>query len=152
MAPSLSSKLKDLRKTLKPTVKPLMLLTFEHIHLIARHMPISKDSLLKLIPESFVGLYGDKILEVTVAHERDCGAFDDCVQEIDAFVRGGLPSMEVLNRVYPQILLHFNMGGEMDEVFEACKITLSADQKKLKRKYAAISDDEIEFRHASQMW
>ena len=45
-----------------------------------------------------------------------------------------------------------NRVMEMDEVFEACKITLSADQKKLKRKYAAISDDEIEFRHASQMW
>jgi hypothetical protein len=149
MAPSLASKLKDLRKKLKPTVKPCMLLTFENIRLIARYMPETKDELLKLIPESFVGLYGDRILDVTVAHERDRDKYDDCVKEIGAFVRGGLPGMEVLNRVYPQILKHFDMEDERDDMFDACKVSLCADQKTLKS--IAQAEEEFEFRHASQM-
>ena len=149
MAPSLSSKLKDLRKKLKGTVKPYMLFDFDSIKLIARYMPETKYDLLKLIPFSFVELYGDMILEVTVAHERDKDKFEDCVLEIDAFVRGGLPGMEVLNRVYPQILKHFNTGDERDDVFYACNVSLCADQKTLKS--LAQAGEEIEFRHASQM-
>jgi hypothetical protein len=142
MPPSLSSKLRDLRRSLKSKVKPFMLFDFDHLKLLARHMPRTGDEMCKLIPESFVAAYGDKILFVTINHERDQSQFEECVQEINAFLRGGLPGMAVLERVYTQILKHFEMETDMEEVMDACKIYVHAEQNRLKRKRPLLSDEE----------
>ena len=140
MAQSLSSKLRDLRRSMKSKVASYMLFDFESIKLIARQMPQTKEELNGLIPESMVSLYGDKILEVTMAHGRDTEKFDDCVSEINAFIRGGLPGMCVLERVYPQILKHFGMQDEMEEVLDACKIYIHPEKHILCRR--KIDEDD----------
>ena len=140
MAQSLSSKLRDLRRSMKSKVASYMLLDFESIKLIARQMPQTKEELNGLIPESMVSLYGDKILEVTTAHGRDMEQFDDCVREINAFIRGGLPGMYVLKRVYPQILKHFGMQDEMEEVLDACKLYVHPEKHILCR--SKIDEDD----------
>jgi len=128
-----------------------MLLDFDHIKIIARHMPRTEEELIKLIPESFVSAYGDKILNITLHHERDQDKFEDCIKEIGAFLRGGLPGMALLERVYTQILKGFGMEHEMEEVLDACRIYIHAEQNRLKRKRPVVAEEEIEFQHASQM-
>jgi hypothetical protein len=138
---SLSSKLKILRRSLKSKFKPLQLMDFEHIKLIARHMPRTEEALRKLIPESFVAAYGNAILETTMAHERDQDKFEDCVTEIDAFLRGGLPGMAVLERVYKNIIKHFGMEDDTEDVLDACKLYVHTGQQCLRRKFVAVAEE-----------
>ena len=151
MPPSLSSKLRCLRRTLRSKVKPLMLMDFDNIKVIARHMPKTTEHLSSLIPASFVTAYGEKILEVTMQHERDQEKFEDCVQEINAFLRGGLPGMNRLDRVYMQILKHFDMENEIEEVLDACKIYVHPEQNRLKRKRFVEAEEEVDFQNLSQI-
>jgi hypothetical protein len=143
MSTSLSLKLRDLRRALRSkAAKTAPLFDEDHLKQIAHHMPKTKEELGRLIPLWCLGAYGDRILEVTANHPRDQAAYEDCILEIGAFVRGGMPGMEVLNRVYPQILKHFEMEDEAEEVFEACKIYLNQTQNCLKRKRVVDEDTE----------
>jgi len=151
MSHSLTSKLIVLRRSLKRDVKPFMLLDFDHITSIATRMPKTTETLEALIPESFVAAYGDKIIEVVTTHERDEDRFDDCVKEIDAFVRGDQPGMMRLNQVYTQIIKHFEMETDMEDVFGACKIYHHTGRNCLIRKRNVNADDEVEFQNSSQM-
>ena len=126
---------------MKPKVKPHELLDFDSIKLITRHLPRTEEALRMLIPISFVTAYGERILEVTINHERDQDRFEDCVKEMDAFVRGGVPGMAVLDRVYKSILKQFGMEDEMEEVLDACKIYVHAERNCLKRRRAAEDDE-----------
>ena len=36
-----------------------------------------------------------------------------CIEEIKAFVRGGIPGLARLSQVYPSILIHFNVSTPM---------------------------------------
>jgi hypothetical protein len=98
-----------------------------------------------------VDAYGERILEITAAHERDQADFEECVLEIKAFSRGGLPGMERLDAVYTQILKHFNMEGESEEIFDACSLYFDADRNRLKRKRTASAVEEDEGGGASTM-
>jgi hypothetical protein len=139
---SLSSKLKILRRGLKSKFRPLQLMGFEHIQLIARHMPRTEEALRKLIPESFVTAYGEAILETTIAHERDQDKFEDCIAEIDAFLRGGLPGMVALGRVYKNIIKHFGVEDDTEDVLDACRLYVHAEQGCLKcRRVVATEED-----------
>ena len=40
--------------------------------------------------------------------------YKECIQEINAFVRGGMPGLARLSQVYPSILLHFNVSTPME--------------------------------------
>lgn len=133
MPQSLSSKLKALRRVVKPKFKPVLLINADHIKLIARHMPTTTRDLSDLIPSSILTAYGSDILKVTADHERDQGAFDECVMEIGSFVRGGLPGMDRLNKVYKNIIKHFGVVGDMDDVLEACHLYFY--QNRLKHKH-----------------
>ena len=148
MPVSLSSKLRDLRRTLRPKFKALLLFDDDHLKLLAHSMPSTKEELSRLIPACFVSAYGDQILDVTVGHGRDQSAYEECVCEIRAFVRGGTPGMAVLNRVYTQILKHYQMEDDEEEVFEACKVYLHPVQNRLKRK--RVEEDEEPFPGCSQ--
>ena len=149
---SLSSKLRDLRRRGLKTKnnKPGTLFDSDHIKTIARHMPRTEGELRKLIPESVMLAYGECIIEVTKAHNRDQGVFEDCVGEINAFTRGGLPGMAVLDRVYKNILKQYGMVDDMEEVFDACKIYLHTDQNRLKRKRNA-DEEGVESENSSQI-
>ena len=140
MPQSLSSKLRALRRTLKSKLKTVLIIDVDHIKLIARHMPRTTAELVVLIPSSFVSAYGDKILELTLDHGRDQDAFDECVIEIGSFVRGGLPGMDRLNKVYTQILKHYSMEDESEEILDACYLYVHPHQKRLV--YKRESSDE----------
>jgi hypothetical protein len=60
--------------------------------------------------------------------------------------------MECLNRVYPNIIKHFRMANDIDEVFDAAGIRMNAHQQKLKRKFTKGAEDEDpnEKRHSAQ--
>jgi hypothetical protein len=115
---------------------------FEHIKLIARHMPRTEEALRKLIPESFVTAYGGAILETTTAHERDQDKFEDCVAEINAFLRGGLPGMAALERVYKTIVKHFGMEDDMEDVLDACKLYVHAEQGCLRCRCVVATEED----------
>jgi hypothetical protein len=120
----------------------MLLFDDEHLKLIAHCMPRTTEELGRLIPTGFVSAYGDQILEIVAGHARDQSAYEDCVCEIRAFVRGGRPGMEVLNRVYPQILKHHQMEDDAEEVMEACKLYYHQTQNRLKRKRVMEEDEE----------
>jgi hypothetical protein len=141
MPQSLSSKLRTLRRSLKSKLKPTTVIDSDHIKLIARHMPMTATELCNLIPASIVASCGDEILKVTVSHARDQDAFEDCVKEIGAFVRGGLPGMDRLNKVYTQIIKHFHMETDVEEIIDACQLYMH--QNRLRRK-RDTSDDSNE--------
>ena len=113
-------------------------------------MPMTNDDLSSLIPENVMSVCGERILEVTKGHGRDQDKFEDCVKEINAFLRGGLPGMVVLKRVYKNILKWFEMENDMEEVFDTCKIYIHSDTNQLKRK-RNTDDEEVDFQHTSQM-
>jgi hypothetical protein len=149
MSQSLSSKLRDLRRSLNKKNRPKAgsLFDLDALKLIARYMPRTEDDLRKLIPDNVMSVCGEQILEVTKVHGRDQDMFEDCVKEIDAFLRGGLPGITVLDRVYKNILKQYEMVIDMEEVFDACKIYLHSEQNRLRRK-RDTDDDDIEFQHA----
>ncbi len=139
---SLSSKLRELRKTLK---KKKNNPTFEDEQLIAvaRHMPRDEDSLSRFLSLEQVSAFGDDVLQVTQAHtSRDQAKFEDCILEMGAFVRGGNPGMARLDSVYPRILKHFGVMIDMEEVLEALKLYVHTGQNKIKRKWVKDDDEE----------
>ena len=141
---SLSSKLRELRKTLKKKkVNP----TFEDEQLIsvARHMPRDEDALSRFLSLEQVAAYGDDVLSVTQAHtSRDQAKFEDCILEMGAFVRGGIPGMACLDPVYQRILQHFGVAIDMEEVLEALKLYVHTGQNKTTIKRKWVKDDEEE--------
>jgi hypothetical protein len=141
---SLSSKLRELRKTLK---KKKNNPTFEDEQLIAvaRHMPRDEDSLSRFLSLEQVSAFGDDVLQVTQAHtSRDQAKFEDCILEMGAFVRGGNPGMARLDSVYPRILKHFGVMIDMEEVLEALKLYVHTGQNKttIKRKWVEEEEEE----------
>ncbi len=124
--------------------KPTMIFNFDEMKLISRHSPLTSADLSKLIPPSFVDAYGDRILEITASHGRDQALFEDCIMEIDAFTRGGLPGLDRLDKVYTNIIKHFKMEDEVEEIFEACGLFFDTDRNRLRRKRTAsmMMEDE----------
>ena len=142
---SLSSKLRGLRgKTLKKTKSnPTSTLEDEQLTALARHMPRDEDSLARYLSVEQVSAFGNDVLQVTQAHtSRDQAKFEDCILEMGAFARGGLPGMARLDSVYPRILRHFGVVHDMEEVLEALKLYVNTDQNKIKRKW--VKDEEEE--------
>ncbi len=141
---SLSSKLRELRKILKKN-KSNPVFEKEQLIAVARHMPRDDASLARYLSQQQVEAYGDDVLQVTQAHtRRDQAKFEECILEMGAFVRGGIPGMARLDSVYPNIMRHFGVMGEMEEVLEALKLYVHAGQNKIKRK------DEEEEQQGSQ--
>ena len=106
-------------------------------------MPRDEDSLARYLSVEQIGAFGDDVLQVTQAHtSRDQAKFEDCILEMGAFVRGGLPGMARLDFVYPRILKHFGVMIDMEEVMEALKLYVHTGQNKIKRKW--VKDDEEE--------
>jgi hypothetical protein len=139
---SLSSKLRELRKTLKKK-KANPAFEDEQLIAVARHMPRDEDALSRFLSLEQVSAYGDDVLSVTQAHtSRDQAKFEDCILEMDAFVRGGIPGMACLDPVYRRILQHFGVAIDMEEVLEALKLYVHTGQDKIKRKW--VKDEEEE--------
>ena len=145
--PSLSSKLRELRKKLKKNIKKGTVVVYEdeQLRAIARHMPRDVDSLKPFLSSAQMNTFGDDVLQITQTHtSRDQAKFEDCITEIGAFVRGGVPGMAKLDKVYPNILKHFNTTADMEEVFEALKLHVHPTQNKIKRKFVKDEDEEEE--------
>jgi hypothetical protein len=139
---SLSSKLRELRKILKKN-KSNPVFDNEQLIAVARHMPRDDASLARYLSQQQVEAYGDDVLQVTQAHtRRDQAKFEDCILEMGAFVRGGIPGMARLDSVYPNIMRHFGVMSEMEEVLEALKLYVHTGQDKIKRKW--VKDEEEE--------
>ena len=138
---SLSSKLRCFRKELKKK-KEVHVLQDENIQAIARYMPRDVDSLKKILSPDQIGAYGDRVLEITQAHKRDQAKFEECILEMGAFVRGGMPGMRCLNRVYSRILQHFRVGDDMEDVFNVLKLYVNHHQNTLKRKGVEEEEEE----------
>lgn len=143
---SLSSKLREFRKELMQMQKgkPTKGKEFkdEQLVAIARYMPRDADSLGKILSSEQMDAFGNELLSLTCAHtSRDQAKFEDCLLEFGAFVRGGLPGMDVLNRVYPRILQHYGVADDMEEVFEALKLYVNLKQNKLKRKWVKEEEE-----------
>ena len=123
---SLSSKLRDFRKTLKKKTKSARTFADEQLNAISKHMPMDAASLEKILSKGQMAAFGEGVLEITQGHTiRDQEKFDECISEMDAFVRGGLPGMECLNKVYPQIFKHFCVEDDSEDVFEALGLFLN---------------------------
>ena len=89
---SLSSKLRDFRKTLKKANKNAQTFEDEQLHAIARHMPRDAESLGKCLSQEQISAFGEGVLGITQAYtKRDQAKFEECILEMGAFVRGGLP-------------------------------------------------------------
>ena len=142
MPVSLSAKLRDLRRELRPKFNGGMLYDHDQLKLIARHMPMNDAALRALIPDKMVDAYGKQILGVTTEHTRDQECFEECVKEIGAFTRGGLPGMDRLRRVYTQILKHFKLEDDTDDVLEACKLYMNPENRLSLRRMRADDDEE----------
>ena len=142
MPVSLSAKLRDLRRALRPKFNGVMLFDVDQLKLIARHMPRTDEALRALIPDRLVDAYGKQILGVTTDHTRDPVCFEECIKEIGAFTRGGLPGMDRLNRTYTQILKHFKLEDDMDDVLEACKLYMNPENRLSLRRMRADDDEE----------
>ena len=178
---SLSSKLRNFNKELKKKEKErktnngktksqsekmvkgpsiATLLSDEQLTSIARHMPRDADSLGKYLSPEQMDAFGEDLLAVTCGHTgRDQAKFEECLLEIDAFVRGGVPGMALLDRVYPTILKHYGVIDDAEEVLETLKLYMNAKENKLKRKWVKDEEeagggggqeDEMESSRASQ--
>lgn len=131
---SLSSKLRELRKILEKN-KSNPVFENEQLIAVARHMPRDDASLARYLSQQQVEVYGDDVLQVTQAHtRRDQAKFEDCILEMGTFVRGGIPGMARLDSVYRNILKHFGVESDMEEVLEALKLYVHAGQNNIKRK------------------
>ena len=140
---SLSSKLRELRKTLKKS-KMNPALSDEDISSVARNMPRDLECLVKYLSSEQVDAYGSGVLKITQAHtSRDQAKFEECILEMGAFVRGGMPGMHLLNSVYQRIMKHYGVWIDMEEVFEALKLSMNIAQNKIKRKWVKDEEDDI---------
>jgi hypothetical protein len=86
---------------------------------MAVSLPKDMESLCAFMTEAQIKTFGDRVLALTTEHERDQEKFDDCVSEMRAFVRGGEYAMELLGRVYNNIIKHFGMEEEVEEIMAA---------------------------------
>lgn len=140
---SLSSKLRDFRKTLKKKNKHAQAFDDDQLRAIARHMPTDAESIAKFLSNEQMDAFGEGVLEVTQAYNhRDPDMFEECICEMGAFVRGGLPGMECLARVYTQILKHYQVADNVEEVFEALELFVNPKTGKLMRKRVKIEEED----------
>ena len=104
----LSKKLHRFRYTL--VNKQKMIFSADQVELVARYMPTDADALRTKcgLIDTQIKAYGEQLLGITRAHERDQEKFEDCVAEIKAFVRGGMTAMQILNKVYKLSLIHIS--------------------------------------------
>jgi hypothetical protein len=145
---SLSSKLRDFRRTLKKKNKDAQAFDDDQLRAIARHMPRDAESIAKFLSNEQVDSFGEGVLEVTQAYtRRDQDMFEECILEMGAFVRGGLPGMECLDRVYTQILKHYRVADNMEEVFEALELFVNQKTGKLMLKYVKDEDPSQRMEH-----
>lgn len=142
---SLSHKLHILRLSLKPRVKPGMLLDYDHIRTLVLRAPASAEELRALIPPSFVEAYGDEILQVIADHGRDNERFGECIAEISAFARGDMEGMIALSRVFVNILKHYGMEADTeDDVLSACNLHRDTNNAgRLRRRRAQSQESDI---------
>lgn len=145
---SLSSKLRDFRKGLRKGGNTKVAYGDDQLRSIARHMPKDAASLGRFLSSAQMDTYGDDMLHIMQAHSRDQAKLEDCILEIGAFTRGGLPGMERLDKVYLQILKHYGVKGDMEEVFEELKLYVNPKRNRLMCKL--VTDEEDEFGGASQ--
>lgn len=145
---SLSSKLRNFRKDTRKNKKTKRgeELSDEQIASIARYMPRDMDALKPFLSTEQANAFGAQLLDITCAHtSRDQAKFEECILEMDAFVRGGVPGMELLDKVYPNIMKHFDVSNDdMDEVLEALKLYVNHKQNKIKRKWVKDEEEEQE--------
>lgn len=92
------------------------------------------DSLALYLSSDQINAFGDDMLKLTLAHARDQEKFEDCILEIGAFVRGGLPGMERLDKVYHQIMRHYGVASDIGEVFDALNLHIYNDKIKRKKR------------------
>jgi hypothetical protein len=88
---SLPSKLREFRKSLKKKNKNAQMFDDEQLCQMSRHMPVDMPSLRNILSENQADAFGQGILDITQAHTRNQTEFEECVLEIGAFVRGGMP-------------------------------------------------------------
>jgi hypothetical protein len=94
---------------------------------LAIHMPTTDSAVKSVLADSDKHKAHCKwILRITTAHERDQDKFNDCVGEMRAFVRGGRAAMEILCKVFRNIVMHYGMQNEMDLVLDACGLYVSS--------------------------
>ncbi len=124
------------------TSSSTLLLNDEQLISIARYMPRDAESLGKYLSPEQMDAFGEDLLAVTCGHtsSRDQAKFEECLLEIDAFVRGGVPGMALLNRVYPNILKHYCVTDDMEVILETLKLYMNVKENKLKRKW--VKNDE----------
>ncbi len=59
--------------------------------------------------------------------------FEGCAQEMKAFVRGGLPGMQVLNKVYRQILKHYDATDDEPRALFFAGLYFDQEEQLLKK-------------------
>jgi hypothetical protein len=144
---SLAYKLHKQQKRIKYTTlktRPTLLLSKSEINQIVKHFPKELSTLTSLIGAEKATVYGNDVLKVICAHPRDQEAFLDCVLEMDAFVRGGDPGIYTLGLVYRQIMGHFKVFAEINEIFDILDLSTHQLSGKLQRKYHRVSDEDTE--------
>jgi hypothetical protein len=144
---SLAFKLQKQQRRLKSTTlktRPTLLISKEELRRVVKNFPTTSDMLSTFIGENKAAVYGEEILKIIEHHPRDQAAFLDCVLEMEAFVRGGDTGVYILDGVYRQILGHFKMMGEINEIFDILDLCTHQLTGKLKRKYHRASDEEGE--------
>jgi len=134
MPSPLSSKVRTFRRSLAR--KQQLVFGEDQIKLISRHMPRDFETLRTkcgLTPRQ-IESYGNRLLAITGAHERDQEKFEDCYKEIKAFASGGLYAMERLNKVGARILEHFGMEDEKYDVLSAAGVYEDAETGRIKKR------------------
>ena len=101
---------------------------------LAIHMPTTDSAVKSVLADSDKHkAHGKWILRITAAHERDQDKFTDCVGEMRAFVRGGRAAMEMLYKVFRNIVTHYGVHKEMDLVLDACGLYVHSQGFGLKK-------------------
>jgi hypothetical protein len=138
----LSSKVRALRRSLAR--KQQLVFGEDQIRLIARHMPRDLESLRTkcLLTPPQIEAYGQQLLAITGAHERDQDKFEDCFREMQAFATGGRYAVELLNKVHGRILAHFGMEDEKYDVFSAAGVYEDPETGRLTRRYNGGGGEE----------
>lgn len=152
---SLFFKLRKQQRRLKTTTlktRPTLLMSKEEMMRVVKNFPADSNALKTYIGADKAAAYGEEIVQIIKDHPRDQAAFLDCVLELEAFVRGGDSGIYILDGVYRQILSHFKMMDEINEIFEILDLCTHQFTGKVKRKFHRISDDdEATFQWASKV-
>jgi hypothetical protein len=110
------SKLRRLNHQIRPTH---MRMDNDTMMNLSVRMPGDSVSLSEHITGAQMKAFGDQVLSLIQAHPRDSEKFKDCVAEMRAFATGGEYAMDVLGKVYGNILRHFDMEKEKEEIMAA---------------------------------